>query len=89
MVLGIRNGRTKCLNLIMIKFFRRVRFDLMANPASAKATAGKKTALSAEDAEMVALADRPARASAKAGMYFKYAIGEIILVVIGPAVQWD
>lgn len=44
----------------MIKFFRRIRYDLMENPTSAKATAGAKT-----------------------GKYLKYAIGEIILVVIG------
>lgn len=44
----------------MIKFFRKIRFDLMENPDSAKATAGKRT-----------------------GKYLKYAIGEIILVMIG------
>jgi Family of unknown function (DUF6090) len=44
----------------MIKFFRKIRYDLMENPTSTKATAGAKT-----------------------GKYFKYAIGEIILVVIG------
>jgi len=45
----------------MIKFFRRIRYDLMEeNPTSAKANAGSKT-----------------------GKYLKYAIGEIILVVIG------
>ena len=45
----------------MIKFFRRIRYDLMEeSPTSAKATAGSKT-----------------------GKYLKYAIGEIILVVIG------
>ena len=42
----------------------------MEHPSSAKASAGKKTGSSAE-------------ASAKAGKYLKYAIGEIILVVIG------
>ncbi|MDH3609388.1 MAG: DUF6090 family protein [Gammaproteobacteria bacterium] len=44
----------------MIKFFRKIRFDLMENPTSAKASAGTKT-----------------------GKYLKYAIGEIVLVVIG------
>lgn len=45
----------------MIKFFRRIRLDLLEkNPTSAKATAGAKT-----------------------GKYLKYAIGEIVLVVIG------
>ncbi|VAV83358.1 hypothetical protein MNBD_BACTEROID02-309 [hydrothermal vent metagenome] len=44
----------------MIKFFRKIRYDLMENPTSAKAMAGAKT-----------------------GKYLKYAIGEIILVVIG------
>ena len=44
----------------MIKFFRKIRYDLMK----------KNTGTSAE-------------ASAKAGKYFKYAVGEIILVVIG------
>jgi len=45
----------------MLKFFRKIRYDLMG---------GNKTGTSTE-------------ASAKAGKYFKYAIGEIILVVIG------
>lgn len=45
----------------MIKFFRKIRYDLMTK---------NKTGSSAA-------------ASAKAGRYFKYAIGEIILVVIG------
>ena len=45
----------------MIKFFRKIRYDLMGeNPTSANASAGAKT-----------------------GKYFKYAIGEIVLVVIG------
>ena len=45
----------------MIKFFRKIRYDLMEKkPTSAKATAGSKT-----------------------GKYLKYAIGEIVLVVIG------
>ena len=44
----------------MIKFFRKIRYDLMENPTSAKASAGTKT-----------------------GKYLKYAIGEIVLVVIG------
>jgi hypothetical protein len=43
----------------MIKFFRKIRYDLMGNQTSPKASAGKT------------------------GKYFKYAIGEIILVVIG------
>ena len=56
----------------MIKFFRRIRQNvLMENkPSSAKASAGTKTGL-------------PAETSVKAGKYFKYAIGEITLVVIG------
>lgn len=42
----------------MIKFFRRIRFDLMEkNP--------------------------PTRRAGKTGKYLKYAIGEIVLVVIG------
>lgn len=45
----------------MIKFFRKIRYDLMGN---------NKKAL-------------PTEASAKAGKYLKYAVGEIILVVIG------
>jgi len=45
----------------MIKFFRKIRYDLMEQ---------NKTGSSAE-------------ASAKAGKYLKYAIGEVILVVIG------
>ena len=44
----------------MLKFFRKIRYNLMENPTSAKASAGTKT-----------------------GKYLKYAIGEIILVVIG------
>ncbi len=56
----------------MIKFFRRIRFDLMEK---------NKTGTSADRASHEALAE--AQASAKAGKYFKYAIGEIILVVIG------
>ena len=51
----------------MIKFFRRIRYNLMENPAFAKATAGNKTG-------------KPA---SRTGRYLKYAIGEIILVVIG------
>ena len=52
------SGRTKCLTLIMIKFFRRIRYDLMEkNPPDGRA--------------------------GKTGKYLKYAIGEIVLVVIG------
>ena len=51
----------------MIKFFRKIRYDLMENPTSANASAGSKTG-------------RPA---SRTGRYLKYAIGEIILVVIG------
>ena len=51
----------------MIKFFRKIRYDLMENPTSAKATAGSKTG-------------KPA---SRTGKYLKYAIGEIALVVIG------
>ena len=55
----------------MIKFFRKIRYDLMEKkPTFAEASAGTKTGLSVE-------------VSAKAGKYFKYAIGEIVLVVIG------
>ena len=54
----------------MLKFFRKIRYDLMENQTSAKASAGRKT-------------DAPAEAGAKAGKYLKYAIGEILLVVIG------
>jgi uncharacterized protein DUF6090 len=55
----------------MLKFFRIIRKNMInENPTSAKAKAGSKTGTSTE-------------ASAKAGKYFKYAIGEIILVVIG------
>ncbi|PHS67115.1 MAG: hypothetical protein COB12_04260 [Flavobacterium sp.] len=45
----------------MIKFFRKIRYDLMEK---------NKTGM-------------PTEASAKAGKYLKYAIGEIVLVVIG------
>ena len=45
----------------MIKFFRRIRYNLLKT---------RKTGSSTE-------------ASAKTGRYFKYAIGEIVLVVIG------
>ena len=43
----------------MIKFFRKIRLDLIGNQTSAKASAGRT------------------------GKYFKYAFGEIVLVVIG------
>lgn len=51
----------------MIKFFRRIRFDLMQNPTSSKASPSVKTG-------------KPA---SRTGRYFKYALGEIVLVVIG------
>jgi type II secretory pathway pseudopilin PulG len=52
----------------MIKFFRQIRQNLlMENPSSAKASAGTKTS-------------KPA---SRSGRYLKYAIGEIVLVVIG------
>ena len=55
----------------MLKFFRNIRQNMInENPTSAKATVGSKTGTSTE-------------ASAKAGKYLKYAIGEIVLVVIG------
>ncbi len=63
----------------MIKFFRKIRYDLMEkNPTSAKATASSKTG-------------KPAFAL---GTYLKYAFGEIILVVIGILIalqinQWN
>ena len=57
---GLRES-AKAIIEEMIKFFRRIRYDLMeTKPTSAKASAGLKT-----------------------GRYLKYAIGEIILVVIG------
>ena len=66
----------------MIKFFRHIRKSLlMENPSSVKALAGKKTGSSANRVSPKALAE--AQASAKVGKYFKYAIGEIVLVVIG------
>jgi hypothetical protein len=49
----------------MIKFFRRVRYDLMNQNKTSKPFLP------------------PASPSGRAGKYFKYAIGEIILVVIG------
>ena len=52
----------------MIKFFRKIRYDLMGkNPTSAKTSAGAKTG-------------KPA---SRTGRYFKYAVGEIVLVVLG------
>ena len=51
----------------MIKFFRKIRYDLMKNPTSDKATAGSKTG-------------KPA---SRTGRYIKYALGEIVLVMIG------
>ena len=54
----------------MIKFFRRIRYDLMEkNPTSAKASAGSKTGI--------------AEQRVRTGKYLKYAIGEVLLVVIG------
>ena len=58
----------------MIKFFRQIRKSLLLqNPTSAKATAGAKTGKPA----------LPTSGRKSAGRYFKYAIGEIVLVVIG------
>ena len=55
----------------MIKFFRRIRYDLMVKKSSSeKASSVRKTG-------------SPAEASAKTGRYLKYAIGEIVLVMIG------
>lgn len=52
----------------MIKFFRRIRYDLMEKtPTTSIATTGSKTG----------------KPTWPAGRYFKYAIGEIILVVVG------
>ena len=56
----------------MIKFFRHIRQSLIME---------NKTGTSSDRVSPKALAE--AQASAKAGKYFKYAIGEIILVVIG------
>jgi hypothetical protein len=53
----------------MIKFFRKIRQNvLMENTSYADTSDGRKTGAPAE---------------AKAGKYFKYAVGEIVLVVIG------
>ena len=49
----------------MIKFFRKIRYDLMEKPSSAEAPANTK------------------KSAARTARYLKYAIGEIVLVVIG------
>ncbi|TVZ60311.1 hypothetical protein NA63_2863 [Flavobacteriaceae bacterium MAR_2010_105] len=56
----------------MIKFFRQIRYNLMETG---------KTGSSADRVSPKALAE--AQTSVKAGKYLKYAIGEIVLVVIG------
>lgn len=61
----------------MIKFFRRIRYDLMKKPTSSRDPASKKMGLATEPtmkAEKNAL---------PTGRYLKYALGEILLVMIG------
>lgn len=60
----------------MIKFFRHIRQNLIMENLSAK-QAGK-TGSSADRVSPKALAE--AQASAKAGKYLKYAIGEILTI---------
>jgi hypothetical protein len=62
----------------MLKFFRKIRYDLMEKKStSSKASAGTKTG---SPAEASAKAGKPAN---RTGKYLKYAIGEIMLVMIG------
>ena len=60
-------------NKPIMKFFRHIRYNLIEKPISVETSSGNKTGKSTE-------------ASRKASKYVKYAIGEIILVVVGPAV---
>jgi hypothetical protein len=57
----------------MIKLFRKIRYDLI----------GKNLSTNQGTTRQAAKNSSPGEASAKAGKYFKYAIGEIVLVMIG------